>query len=116
AHETLDQNGIGLVKAWIQSLPGPKVLAPPIFSSKGGAQQREVNLRISHPDPEAAVHYTLDGSAPTLDDQVYREPIRILQSTTVRARAFRPGYTKSITVQETFVFAVEQASERATSH
>jgi mono/diheme cytochrome c family protein len=104
AHETLDAHGVDLLKAWITSLPGPKVLAPPVFSSRGATEKAPFELTLAHPDPQAAIHYTLDGTAPATDDPVYRGPIKISESTTVRARAFRAGYAKSITVQETFVF------------
>ncbi|HZR19321.1 MAG TPA: chitobiase/beta-hexosaminidase C-terminal domain-containing protein [Verrucomicrobiae bacterium] len=104
AHETLDQHGVELLRNWIASLPGPKVLPPPTFSSKGATEKRPFELRLAHPDSQAAIHYTLDGTAPTMEDLLYNGPINISESTTVRARAFRAGYTKSITVQETFVF------------
>lgn len=104
AHQTLDRQGIGLLGAWIQSLPGPPVLAPPGFSAPAGVEEQPLELRLVHPDPAVAIHYTLDGSAPTLDDPVYQAPITLSKSTTVRARAFKTGFTKSITVQETFMF------------
>jgi hypothetical protein len=37
------------------------------------------------------VHYTLDGSEPTAESPVYRDPFTIRQNTTVRARAFISG-------------------------
>jgi uncharacterized repeat protein (TIGR03806 family) len=104
AHETLDEQGTALLRAWIQSLPGPKVLSPPTFSAKGGPQEKPLELRLTHPEPRATIHYTLDGSAPAVADPVYDGPIRLTESTTVRARAFKAGFNKSITVQETFVF------------
>jgi len=105
AHETLDQSGCALLRSWIESLPGPQVLPPPVFSEKGGNQMEPLELRLTHPVPEVAVRYTLDGSSPTADDPIYQGPIKLSQSTTVRARAFKPGFTRSITVQETYVFA-----------
>jgi uncharacterized repeat protein (TIGR03806 family) len=110
AHETLDQSGIDLLQTWIQSLPGQKVLPPPNFSSKGGKQDAPLELRLSHPDTAATIHYTLDGSAPTASDPVYASPIPVTESTTVRARAFKVGFNKSITVQETFVFPLTPQS------
>ena len=108
AHETLDRRGIGLLQAWIQSLPGSPVLAPPDFSAQAGVQKKPVELRLVHPDPSVAIHYTLDGTAPTIDDPIYQAPITISKSTTVRARAFKAGFTKSVTVQETFVFPLNK--------
>ena len=104
AHETLDQEGRRLLEEWVRSLPGPKVLAPPGFGVRGGRFQAPLDLALSHPEPGAQIHFTTDGSAPTSSDPIYREPIRISESTTVRARAFKNGFAKSIAVQETFVF------------
>lgn len=105
AHETLDQDGTALLRTWIESLPGPKVLPPPAFSAKGGGQDKPLDLRLIHAEPGAIIRYTLDGSVPTASDSIYTDPLRISQSTTVRARAFKTGFNKSITVQETFIFA-----------
>jgi uncharacterized repeat protein (TIGR03806 family) len=104
AHQTLDQPGNALLRTWIESLPGPKVLSPPTFSTKGGKQDKPVEIRLTHIEPGATIRYTLDGSVPTGTDPIYEEPIRLSESTTVRASAFKPGFRKSITVQETFVF------------
>ena len=104
AHETLDQQGTALLRTWIESLPGPKVLSPPTFSTKGGKQDKPVEIRLAHIEPGATIRYTLDGSVPTGTDPTYEGPIKLSESTTVRARAFKPGFNKSITVQETFVF------------
>lgn len=105
SHQTLDREGNALMRAWIESMAGPKVLAPPSFSVAGGKQQKPVELCLAAPEAGASIHYTLDGSAPTSSDPVYATPLKISESTTVRARVFKPGYTKSITVQETFIFA-----------
>jgi uncharacterized repeat protein (TIGR03806 family) len=105
AHETLDQGGVALLREWIESLPGPKVLPPPTFSLPAGKYEAPISLCLIHSEPGATVRYTTDGSAPTSADPVYSGPITISESTTVRARAFKPGFNKSITVQATFIFA-----------
>jgi len=45
----------------------------------------------------------LDGSAPDKEDPVYERPIRLTTPTVLRARAFKDGFTRSITSQEVFV-------------
>jgi hypothetical protein len=104
AHETIDRQGVTLLRAWIQSLPGPKVLAPPEFSCRGGRFHASIEVALRSPEPETEIRYTTDGSVPTSSDPLYRTPIRLSESTTLRARAFKPGFVKSIAVQETFVF------------
>jgi hypothetical protein len=105
AHQTLDESGVTLLREWIESLPGPKVLPPPLFSLRGGRYQGSVEIELLHPEPGAAIRYTIDGSTPTSSDQLYDGPITLSEPTTVRACAFKPGFRKSITVQETYVFA-----------
>ena len=39
-------------------------------------------------NPEARIHYTLDGSEPATSSPPYREPFKVSQSTTIRAVAF----------------------------
>ncbi len=42
------------------------VLEPPVFSVNGGFYTESFSLTISHPDPEATIIYTLDGSDPDI--------------------------------------------------
>jgi uncharacterized repeat protein (TIGR03806 family) len=105
AHETIDQHGVDLLREWIGSLPGPKVLSPPTFSLRGGSFRGPVEVVLHHPETGVAIRYTIDGSVPDSSDPLYEGPIELSEPTTLRARAFKSGFTKSITVQETFVFA-----------
>src|SRR5262249_49532622 len=105
AHETIDRQGVILLQAWIQSIPGPKVLPPPEFSLRGGRFHAPIEVALHGSEPGAEIRYTTDGSAPTSSDLLYRGPIPLSEPTTLRARAFKSGYFKSIAVQETFVFA-----------
>ena len=41
------------------------------------------------------IHYTLDGTDPTPQSALYSRPFRINHSTTVNARAYRPGVTEN---------------------
>ncbi|MFT3794524.1 CotH kinase family protein [Flavobacterium sp.] len=43
--------------------PG-ETLSPPVFSMASGFFNESFNLTLSHPDPEATILYTLDGSEP----------------------------------------------------
>jgi uncharacterized repeat protein (TIGR03806 family) len=104
AHETIDQEGVLLLREWILSLPGAKVLAPPEFSLRGGRFHSPVEVALRNQEPGTEIRYTTDGTTPTSSDLLYRGPIRLNESTTLRARAFKIGFVKSITVQETFVF------------
>ena len=99
-HGELDRRGLALLREWIESLPGPPVLPPPMISPSGG-DSKPVIVALSAA-PGASIRYTLDGSVPTATDASYERPIRIVGPTVVRARAFKAGFTKSITAQQIF--------------
>jgi mono/diheme cytochrome c family protein len=103
AHEQIDEDGVELIRSWILSLPGTDVVAPPALDPPGGEFREPVRVRLSHADPQAEIRYTLDGSSPTPQSPQYREPLPISTSTTLRARAFREGQSRSIVVSETYV-------------
>lgn len=102
AHNRVDEAGMELLKQWIESLPGPPVLPPPAISPAGGNYTKPVEVTLAT-EPGAAVHYTLDGSIPAVSDPLYEKPVSITGPTILRAKAFKPGYTKSITSQEIFM-------------
>jgi hypothetical protein len=103
ARQTVDQGGMTLLRQWIESLGGRPVLAPPDFSLAAGAYPKAIDVTLSEPEPGAEIRYTLDGSIPGTTDPIYKQPIHLANSTTVRAKAFKDGFTRSITAQETFV-------------
>jgi uncharacterized repeat protein (TIGR03806 family) len=103
AHETLDETGVALLHQWIRSLPGPPVLAPPICSPAGGHFTGPVEVSLSQSEPGVTIHYTLDGTVPTTSDPIYEKPLKLTGPTIVRAKAFKHGFTRSITVQAVFV-------------
>jgi uncharacterized repeat protein (TIGR03806 family) len=102
-HEVIDRRGVELLRAWITSLPGPPVVDPPSIEPKSGDFRGTIRVHLAHPDPHAVIRYTLDGTAPGKSSSVYTGPFPIARSTTVRARAYKPGFTRSITVQETLI-------------
>jgi uncharacterized repeat protein (TIGR03806 family) len=103
AHQTVDQAGMTLLRQWIESLDGRPVLAPPDFSLPAGNYPKPIDVQLTQPDSGAEVRYTLDGSIPGTTDPLYQQPIHLANSATVRAKAFKNGYTRSITAQETFI-------------
>ena len=91
-----------LLRQWIESLPGPPVLPPPEISPPGGNFSQPVAVALKS-EPGARIFYTLDGTVPTTADLPYDQPVEISAPTIVRAKAFKPGWTKSITAQEIFL-------------
>ena len=102
ARNTIDEHGVKLLREWIESLPGAHVLPPPEISPRGGNFSKPMEVVLKS-EPDTKVFYTLDGTVPTTDDLLYEKPIRLTGPTIVRAKAFKPGCTKSITAQEIFL-------------
>jgi uncharacterized repeat protein (TIGR03806 family) len=102
ARNTIDVHGMALLRQWIESLPGPPVLPPPEITPRGGAFTGPVTVTLKT-EPGATIRYTLDGTVPTTDDLLYEKPVQLTGPTILRAKAFKPGSTKSITVQEIYL-------------
>jgi uncharacterized repeat protein (TIGR03806 family) len=103
ARETIDARGVGLLRDWITSLPGRSVLDPPILSPEGGSFDAPIEISVTEREPGADIRYTLDGSEPGLSDPRYDKPIRLIGPAVVRARAYKDGFTHSITAQQVFI-------------
>ena len=103
ARETIDEKGVRLLQDWITSLPGRAVLEPPVMSPNGGTFNAPVEISLTEHEPGADIRYTLDGSVPGPSDARYDKPIRLTEPAVLRARAFKDGFTRSITTQEVFI-------------
>ncbi|MDX9754564.1 MAG: CotH kinase family protein, partial [bacterium] len=74
---------------WIAGFTAaPEIVAPWIFSSS-------MQVEMHTLDPEATIHYTMDGSEPILRSPRYTQPIPISKTTVLRARAFKTGFAPS---------------------
>lgn len=102
ARNRIDEQGMNLLRQWIESLPGPPVLPPPEISPRGGTFSGPLAVTLKS-EPGAIIRYTLDGTVPTASDPLYEKPVRLKGPTILRAKAFKPGFTKSITAQEIFL-------------
>jgi hypothetical protein len=80
----------------------PKLTGPK-FSISGGLHTNQVSVRLSSSSPKDAVRYTLDGSEPTSASPEYADPIKISQSTLLKAKVFGSGTSTSATVSEAYV-------------
>jgi uncharacterized repeat protein (TIGR03806 family) len=103
ARETIDQNGVRLLEEWITSMPGRDVLDPPSMAPEGGTFGGPVEVTLAEREAGADIHYTLDGSVPGPSDPRYAGPIKLAAPTVLRARAYKNGFTRSITTQQVFI-------------
>jgi uncharacterized repeat protein (TIGR03806 family) len=103
ARETIDEQGVALLREWITSLPGRPVVPPPEISPPGGNYDASIEVSLNVAEAGADIRYTLDGSTPTASDLKYEKPIKVSGPTVVRARAFKDGFTRSIAAQAVFI-------------
>jgi len=64
--------------------------AKPEFSPAPEIRSESLLVEITCADQDSTITYTLDGSEPTRQSDVYTEPIYLRQTTPIRARAFLP--------------------------
>ena len=60
-------------------------------------------MTLASPEPGTEIHYTLDGSVPGPKDARYEGPIKIDGPLTLRARAYKDGFTRSVIAQQTYL-------------
>ena len=52
--------------------------------------------------PGAKLRYTTDGTEPGPDSQLYTTPFKLKETTTVKARAYKTGYSDGPITSQTF--------------
>jgi len=72
-----------------------RVVSVPYITSDISVFADEVTVEIGTTTDGARIYYTLDGSEPTESSTLFTEPVRITESATLRARAFKEGYEPS---------------------
>jgi len=105
ARKTIDEQGVAVLREWIDSLPGQAVLAPPSIAPAGGSFAEPVMVTLSSAEAGAQIRYTVDGSAPGASDPLYTGPIKVEGPTVLRARAYKDGFTRSVISQQIYVIS-----------
>lgn len=82
--------------------PSVSSVATPTFTPSGGTYSTTQNVSISTTTPNATIRYTTNGSEPTSTSTVYSSAISVSQTTTIKAKAFRDGWTPSATASATY--------------
>ena len=83
----------------------------PVLSPPGGYYDRDVQVEITIPDPDAFVIFTMDGNVPTLSSgTVYTQAVRLSTTapavTPVRARAVLPDATLGPVISASYFVGV----------
>ena len=74
---------------------GAVQLSNPHFSLKSGRYPSSQTLVISHPMSSVEIRYSIDGSEPSVNSLLYRDPIFLQKTTTVKAKAFKTNFIPS---------------------
>jgi alpha-tubulin suppressor-like RCC1 family protein len=77
-------------------------VATPTITPAGGAQAMPPVVSIATTTSGAAIRYTLDGTTPSATSPLYLYPFRVFATTTVKAMAFKSGYTSSPVATTTY--------------
>jgi hypothetical protein len=79
-----------------QSASFTSYLLSPSFTVTSGLYEESFEVDINNPNPGTTyIHYTLDGSEPSILSPLYNGPIQVLYSMVLKARAFAWGFLPS---------------------
>ena len=63
---------------------------------------RPLTISMTCADPDVEIHYTIDGSEPTMKSPTYKSSFIITKTTTVKAKAFKKGMVSSFVALRQF--------------
>lgn len=82
----------------------------PVINPIEGTYYQSFDATITCATDGAVIRYTLDGTEPTETSAVYSAPISISATTTLKAKAWKEGYTPSFVTSVTYNFPPEVAN------
>lgn len=83
-----------------------RVLPAPFVARGEPTFERSTTVALGCVEPRAAIRYTLDGSEPTEASRAFEGPFELSETTTLRMRAFAPGFPPTAAVPARFVKTV----------
>ena len=86
--ENITQNADGTISFKFVGLYN---VATPTFSPAAGTYAEAQTVIINCETEGAVIHYTIDGTTPTVSSTIYSEPITVEQTTTIKAIAIANG-------------------------
>lgn len=94
------------------TLTGVASVVEPIMTPGSCLFYPSTNVTISCATQGATIHYTLDGTDPTENSEIYLGAIFIDDDTTIRARAFKSGMNPSVVVSCTYTYDNAQGAPK----
>lgn len=105
AFDTIDQEELiryQLPKADSLMVPMPEIKAAMAGKEDFRMFNRPLTISMTCADPDAEIHYTTDGSEPTMKSKLYKSSFVILKTTTIKAKAFKKGSVPSFVTLRQF--------------
>jgi hypothetical protein len=102
ARNLVDANAMSVLTDWINSLAGIPALAPPTIAPNGSVFQNTVSISLQSTNGGDDLYYTLDGSLPDTSSFHYAGTFNLTNTATVRANAFKTGFTNSVAATALF--------------
>ena len=82
----------------------PETVATPTFSPSNGTFFEPQSVTISCTTEDASIYFTIDGTDPDESSSLYSVPVTISETTTLKAKAFKSGFTASSVASATYTF------------
>ena len=102
SQEPIELTRFQLPNATTMMLPTPEIKATMLGDENFRMFNRPLTISITCADPQAEIHYTTDGSEPTMKSPVYKSSFIILKTTTIKAKAFKKGVVPSFVALHQF--------------
>ncbi len=75
----------------------------PVFTPGQGVYSEPVNLEIGSTDSDSRIYYSVNGSIPDDQDNLYQKPLLIKQSSVIRAFCTKPNFFKSDIITQSYI-------------
>ena len=107
AFDTKAEDPIELYRYQLPNADSIMVPMPEIKAAMAGKEDfrmfnRPLTISMTCADPDAEIHYTTDGSEPTMKSPAYSKSFIILKTTTIKAKAFKKGSIPSFVTLRQF--------------
>ena len=81
---------------------GTQRVQTPVASPGGTTFNSQLTVTLSSPTPDAVIYYTVNGSNPDSSSSKYTGGIPVIGTTTIKAIAYKSGFTKSEVMSEVY--------------